>query len=302
MKQHPKSRRRILALAVVGAVFFAAQMKGDAQVPRDRQPREQPVANGRPGDPLQGLTAAQLAAFNDGLTEFSSVEGPEDGLGPIFNGTSCAQCHSVPATGGSSTVTVTRFGRMVNGVFDPMTEKGGSLLQRFAIDPAAVEVVPPEANVVAQRLSTPLFGAGLVEAIPDATILAGARQQKPDGVRGRAALIDDLATSSQKVGRFGWKAQQATLLTFAGDAYTNEMGITNRFFPVENAPNGNRAPLQHDKFADPEDTVDPATGRSDIDSLADFMRLLGPIAALRQSSSAAEVHPRPLWSRCRRWA
>ena len=288
-KSGAKSAKRILAvaIAVAGAVIVAVQV--DAQVgPRNVRPL-QPVASGRPGDPLAGLTAAQLASFTLGLQEFSNVEGPEDGLGPIFNGTSCAQCHSVPGTGGSSTTTVTRFGRVVNGQFDPLTEKGGSLLQRFAIDPAVQEVIPPEANIIANRLSTPLFGAGLIEAIPDATIQAGARQQKPDGVRGRAAIIDDIASGMQRVGRFGWKAQQATLTSFAGDAYVNEMGITNRLFPVENAPNGNRALLaQFDKFADPEDPADPVTGRADIDSLADFMRLLAAPVPTRQSQSASE--------------
>lgn len=286
-KSGAKSAKRILAVAVVGAVIVAVQV--DAQVgPRNVRP-QQPVASGRAGDPLAGLTAAQLASFTLGLQEFSNVEGPEDGLGPIFNGTSCAQCHSVPGTGGSSTTTVTRFGRVVNGQFDPLTEKGGSLLQRFAIDPAVQEVIPPEANIIANRLSTPLFGAGLIEAIPDATIQAGARQQKPDGVRGRAAIIDDIASGTQRVGRFGWKAQQATLTSFAGDAYVNEMGITNRLFPVENAPNGNRALLaQFDKFADPEDPADPVTGRADIDSLADFMRLLAAPVPTRQSQSANE--------------
>lgn len=286
-KSGAKSAKRILAVTVVGAVIIAVQV--DAQVgPRNVRP-QQPVASGRPGDPLAGLTATQLASFTLGLQEFSNVEGPEDGLGPIFNGTSCAQCHSVPGTGGSSTTTVTRFGRVVNGQFDPLTEKGGSLLQRFAIDPAVLEVIPPEANIIANRLSTPLFGAGLIEAIPDATIQAGARQQKPDGVRGRAAIIDDIASGTQRVGRFGWKAQQATLTSFAGDAYVNEMGITNRLFPVENAPNGNRALLaQFDKFADPEDPADPVTGRADIDSLADFMRLLAAPVPTRQSQSASE--------------
>ena len=216
------------------------------------------------------------------------METPESGLGPIFNGASCVQCHGAPAPGGSSQVRVTRFGRMVNGQFDPMTEKGGSLLQRFAINPAVREIVPPEATVVADRLSTPLFGAGLIEAIPDAAIQAGARRMKRDGVTGRAALVTDPVSGTQRVGRFGWKAQQATLLAFSGDAYLNEMGITNRFFPTENAPNGNQALLAaHDHYADPEDTVDPATGRSDIDNAADFMRLLAPVAPLALSSTAS---------------
>jgi CxxC motif-containing protein (DUF1111 family) len=94
-------------------------------------------------------------------------------------------------------------------------------------------------------------------------------------VSGRASIITDVTTGNQRVGRFGWKAQQATLLAFAGDAYLNEMGITSRFFPYENAPNGNMELLaKFDTVADPEDEVDPETGRSDIDAFADFMRLL----------------------------
>ena len=246
-----------------------------------------PAPNNGFGAPLAGLTLDELAAFNAGRAEFTHVETPEDGLGPIFNGRSCVQCHGTPAAGGASPTTVTRFGRTVNGVFDPLEAKGGSLLQRFAIDPAALELIPPEANTIAQRESTPLFGLGLIEAIPDEAILANARAAKPDGVRGRAALVVDVASGEERVGRFGWKAQVATLLTFAGDAYRNEMGITNRFFPTENAPNGNAALLAaFDRPADPEDVTDPATGRGDTDSLADFMRLLAPPPRLVPSASA----------------
>src|SRR5262249_30653002 len=127
------------------------------------------------------------------------------------------------------------------------------------------------------RMTTPLFGAGLIEAIPDADIIRRANAAKPQGISGRVSLVTDVATGQTRVGRFGWKAQQATLLAFAGDAYLNEMGITNRLFPHENAPNGNAALLaQYDLVADPEDEVDPATGKSDIDKFADFMRLLAP--------------------------
>ncbi|MEN9841804.1 MAG: hypothetical protein RL376_1604, partial [Verrucomicrobiota bacterium] len=100
---------------------------------------------------------------------------------------------------------------------------------------------------------------------------------KPDGVRGRAALINDVATGTQRVGRFGWKNQQATLLAFSADAYVNEMGVTNRFFPEENAPNGNTELLDRaDQILDPEDEVNPATDKADIDRAAKFMSLLSP--------------------------
>ncbi len=229
------------------------------------------------GDALPGLTESEKAAFEEGRQEFLKAETPETGLGPTFNGNSCVQCHAAPAVGGSSGIAVTRFGRLVNGRFDPMEDKGGSLLQQFSISPALRETIPPEATIIARRMTTPLFGAGLIEAISDQDILRNARAPKPDGITGRAHLVADVASGTTRVGRFGWKAQQATLVAFSGDAYLNEMGITNRFFPLENAPNGNHALIARFNHANGvEDAVDPATGRSDLDLAADFMRLLAP--------------------------
>lgn len=283
MKTRAFVRLCVPVALLAGINTLPAQTPPDQPGRQAERPRPGPVAPIRPsarprlGDPLVGLTTAQQSAFAAGSEEFTNVETPETGLGPIFNNVSCVACHSTPAVGGSSDIVVTRFGRLVNGHFDPLAEQGGSLLQQFAIDPAAQEVIPREANVIAHRQSTPLFGLGLIEAIPDGAIVAQARQPKPDGVRGRAAQVADVASGQTRIGRFGWKAQQATLLSFAGDAYVNEMGITSRFFPVENAPNGNEELLaKFDLFADPEDTVDPVTDKSDIDHAADFMRLLAP--------------------------
>ena len=245
-----------------------------------------PPGNGRPqfGDPLPGLTKDQLAAFLDGKDDFEQIETEDTGLGPIFNRDSCVACHSRPAVGGASDIFVTRFGRTTGGVFDPLASLGGSLLQERSIRPFGLESVPPEANVVAHRQATPLFGLGMIEAIPDATILRGVRRQPVDGVLGRASTVMDVATGVQRVGRFGWKAQQATLLSFAGDAYLNEMGITNRLFPKENAPNGDTLRLAElDNVADPEDVTDPVTGKADIDRVAAFMILLGPPPRLLQT-------------------
>jgi len=280
--------KMLVGVLAISGVVVAQVLPPPVTGPRQQPPLVAPGPNNNGfGAPLAGLTLDQLAAFNAGREEFTNVETPEGGLGPIFNGRACVQCHNTPAPGGASPVNVTRFGRTVNGVFDPLESKGGSLLQRFAIDPAALEVIPAEANTVAQRESTPLFGLGLVEAIPDAAIIANATRAKPDGVRGRAAMVEDLATGEMRVGRFGWKAQHATLLSIAGDAYLNELGITNRFFPTENAPNGNTALLAAFKITtDPEDVVDPETGRGDTDALADFMRLLAPPPRLAQSASA----------------
>ena len=121
---------------------------------------------GQIGDPLPGLTAAQLAAFTDGKDDFETSETVAGGLGPIFNRDSCVSCHSSPVTGGSSSVNVTRFASISNGTFDGLESLGGTLLQDHAIDPAVAESVPPEANHTSFRNSTPLFGLGLIEAIP----------------------------------------------------------------------------------------------------------------------------------------
>jgi hypothetical protein len=207
-----------------------------------------PHASGRLGDPLPNLTQDQVTDFSNGLDEFENVETVASGLGPVFNNTSCANCHSNPVIGGASALLETRFGRSDNkNGFDPLIEEGGSLLQNQAIDPACLERIPADANVIAQRKTTPIFGLGLIEAIPDSDIEALARNnaKKPDGVLGRAAIIQDVATGDTRVGRFGSKAHQATLLAMAADAYVNEMGITNRLFPVRSRrrPRGHHRPL-----------------------------------------------------------
>jgi CxxC motif-containing protein (DUF1111 family) len=177
---------------------------------------------------------------------------------------------------------------MVNGQFDPLTQLGGTLIHSTAIAPEVQENIPAPANVIAHREATPLFGLGLIEAISDKDIIAQTLVRKPDGIQGRASMITDVVSGQLRVGRFGWKAQQATLLAFAGDAYRNEMGITNRYFPTEVAPNGNATLLAiYDKVADPEDIPDPITGKADIDTFADFMRYLAPPPRLQLTPMAA---------------
>lgn len=240
------------------------------------------------GAPLPGLTTAQRVAFDAGAAEFVVNETPASGLGPVMNNRSCISCHGQPAIGGGSGIRVTRFGRTTNGVFDALDALGGSLLQQNSIDPAIVEVVPGEANTVARRQSTPLYGMGLVEAIPDEAILAGAERQRALGLNGVPHLVVDVADGRVRVGRFGWKAQQATVVAFSADAYLNEMGITNRLFPTENAPNGNTALLaQFDRVRDPED-VPNATGLADFERVADFMRFLAPPPTLPLTASAVQ--------------
>jgi CxxC motif-containing protein (DUF1111 family) len=206
-----------------------------------------------PGTSFAGLTAAQTSSFNAGRGQFFRVWNNLDGLGPVFNERACTDCHNGPAAGGGSARNVTRFATRTGGVFDPLTSLGGSLLQDHAIGGNGPgpqhnfvpEQVPPQATIVVQRRTTPLFGLGLVDATPDSVFvtLAALQAARGDGVAGRVNMTDNLRAGTKTVGRFGWKAQVPTLVQFSGDALLNELGITTPDFPSENCPQGNCAEL-----------------------------------------------------------
>jgi CxxC motif-containing protein (DUF1111 family) len=230
------------------------------------------------GQPLAGLSSDQLARFNAGKEEFEGVETVAEGVGPVFNDVSCAACHLVAAVGGGSTTLETRFGTTgSDGKFDPMSELGGSLIQKQGIGGAGgceylAEYVPPEATIIAGRRTTPLFGLGLVDAVPDSTFYAIAYDEAcdPDGIAGVVSVVTNLATGKNAVGKFGWKCQNPNLFQFAGDAYLNEMGITNPQFPNENCPQGDCTSLS----CNPDPGVnDDGTG---VQEFADFMKFLAP--------------------------
>lgn len=243
------------------------------------------------GAPLSGLSPLELQRFETGRTDFGSVLDVASGLGPIFNQISCANCHNNPV-GGPGGTTVTRFGYDDGkGSFDPLSAIGGSLLQAGAIDPAVQEVIPPLANITAQRVTPSVLGAGLVEAIDDADLLANELNPPSANVSGKAHMVTPLETPTgpQRVGRMGWKAQIATVLSFAGDAAQNEMGLTNRLIPTENAPNGNAALLAAwDNVADPEDGPD-ANGFDFIDRITHFQRYLAAPPQTPKSGMAGEA-------------
>ena len=232
----------------------------------------------RAGDPLPGLTQVEQARFVAGKEEFESDETPEEGLGPVFNDTSCARCHSDPAVGGSSALLETRFGgTTADGSFTPLADHGGSLIQVRGIGVAGDcdfkgETVPPQATLVSLRRTTPLFGLGLVDAVPESTFRYVAQFQRsvwPDEA-GRVAMVHDIARNRDAVGRFGWKNQVPTLHQFSGDAYLNEMGVTSPEFPDENCPGGDCSLL----------ACNPLPGINDegegIVAFTDFMTLLAP--------------------------
>jgi CxxC motif-containing protein (DUF1111 family) len=261
----------ILLIVIACASAFARRRA----VHTPSAPQPAPTAN--LGEPVRGLTAAQLGAWLAARDEFNEDKDVAAGLGPIFNDVSCLRCHSIPVAGGSNPRAVTLFGRTTNGVFDPLTALGGPVLQEEALGPQQGvppfqrELVPAQATIVAQRRTTPLFGLGFVDATPDATFIDLAAQQaeRNPATAGRVAFVTNFVAGTPTVGKFGWKAQVPSLFQFAGDAYRNEMGITSPEFPNENCANGNCNDLARN----------PAPGLNDIGDdvrlLTDFMLMLG---------------------------
>jgi CxxC motif-containing protein (DUF1111 family) len=191
------------------------------------------------GDALPGTNATTFAAAK---ANFGQTETQQDGLGPIFNERSCSACHSNGATGGAGQNIERRYGTLTNGVFNSLGSTGGSLRQLFGIGgfnpspglncQSGTDANPaPGATIFAGRVTTPTFGAGLVELIPDSTIMGIAAAQ-PAAIRGIVNFdtvhITDgpFVRGSRRVARFGWKAVHASVTDFAADAYLNEMGIT----------------------------------------------------------------------------
>jgi CxxC motif-containing protein (DUF1111 family) len=247
----------------------------------------------QPGDPLPGLTPREFSEFRLGLDDFTEVETAEEGLGPAFNGTSCAVCHNVPAIGGAGIILETRAGyRDADGTFRGLNDDGDTLMHLFSVPTHGCQpMIPDDVTVIARRAPIPLFGAGLVAAIPDDAILnlEDPQDRNRDGVSGRAALITDTATGERRVGRFGWKAQHATLLTFGADAYRNEMGITNDVFPRESAFAVSEDQMRRcDPVPEPEDVRERSTGRRGIDNFESFMRFLAPIARSHSDENTRE--------------
>ncbi len=207
--------------------------------------------------------------FAQARTTFETVEtAAGDGLGPVYNDTSCVACHQNPVTGGISQVTEFRAGNTVNGVFTD--HPGGSLINDRAVDPSIQEHLLPGNNTTTFRTSLNTLGDGFIEAI-DSNDINTVRLNQPAAMRGVLIQVPVVeANNAVRTGRFGWKNQHASLLSFAGDAYLNEMGITNRLFPTENTSNGNSV-AAFDPFPESPGVTEDSED-NDIDAFAAFMR------------------------------
>jgi CxxC motif-containing protein (DUF1111 family) len=195
--------------------------------------------------------------------EFSEMEQISDGLGPVFNAQSYHTCHQNPIIGGISQITELRAGHFNGSGF--IEQIGGSLINDRAIDASLQERVLSTSEVRTFRTSLNTLGDGFVECIAGSTLIAIANSQ-PRGMHGQVVQVPVLeAPGVVEVGRFGWKNQHASLLSFSADAYLNEMGITTPLAPTENTSNG-KSVAAFDHVNDPEDSGEG------IEAFARFMR------------------------------
>ena len=277
------------------------------------------------GAAIAGLTLKEGKFFDSGLDSFTevasvtgSVPGTEGGLGPRFNLDSCAGCHKHPAVGGSSPSVNPQVNPALSSAAQvtyvtstvPILSLNGPVREvRFSTDggvhdlftvvgrpdaPAGCSISQPDfaganaAGLLRFRIPTPTFGLGLIEAIEDATILANLAGPKPFGILGSVNRNGNDGT----VTRFGWKAQNKSLVIFSGEAYNVEQGITNELFPDERGEGGVPDPIAcRQVVTAPQDTVhyeltQPQKVIDDVNNFADFMRFL---AAPTPASSYGSV-------------
>lgn len=247
----------------------------------------------QPGDPLRGLTREQQDLFEKGREVVERVFTPESGLGPLFNSPSCGECHEDPAAGGGGDEDEVHVSALrSDGFCDPLVEKGGPVIQQ-ASTPALREAtglegepVPGEATGRATRSTPDLFGFGLLDAVPDASILAYADpdDRDGDGISGRPNRFFD-----GRLGRFGRKAIVPTLREFNAGAFVIEQGITNPEAPTEETVGGGPIPPGVDPVPEPEieqEALDAA------DAFVRFLAPPGPLKPTRQSRRGRETFSR----------
>ena len=254
------------------------------------------------GTAVPGLSPGMTAVFNKGLANFQEAETVADGLGPRFNSNSCVSCHIQPAPGGSSPAnnpllqfanqrnTIPAFlspngpAREVRFIRNPDGTPDGGVHALFTIEgrsdtPSGCNLVQTDFSNTANlifRIPTPTFGLGLIEAIPDSTL---AQNLASSG--GAAFSISGRLNRNGNDGtvtRFGWKAQNKSLLIFSGEAYNVEMGITNLLFNTERDETTNCSPTPPpNSVFNIGGMVDEAVF-DDINNFSNFMRFLAPPA------------------------
>src|SRR6476469_1314840 len=172
-------------------------------------------------------TARGNGRFEDNKFIFSERENVDDGLGPTYNDVGCVECHQSVDVGAFSQTMEFRAGHISNGAF--VDAPGGQLIHARGTDSDIVEHISTAETEKAFRITTSTLGDGFVECISNTTLQNNVAAQ-PSAQRGTLTTVPVVeANNALRVGRFGWKAQQASLLSFAGDAYLNEMGITSKF-------------------------------------------------------------------------
>lgn len=219
---------------------------------------------------------------------FEQREEIADGLGPVYNAQACSECHQNPVSGSASQINELRAGQTNNNVFTD--HPGGSLINDRAIDAVIQEHVFDTDTTRTFRTSLNLMGDGFVESIPDSEFTR-IRNAQPTLIRGTIISVPVLEAppGTTRIGRFGWKNQHASLLSFSADAYLNEMGITNPLFPTENTSNGNSV-ASFDTVPDPEDAPTSANPFGpDVEAFTRFVRSLkAPPRQLLTSSGVVE--------------
>ena len=302
-----KETRRCSVLMMLGAFafVFVTVLTAANNNPTDPGPR---VGNAGAGGAMANLTVKEAKFFDAGLDEFEevqsvtgSVANTEEGLGPRFNSNSCVSCHAHPAVGGTSppinpqmtvgppneVLTLTSLGIISqNGpVREVRFASDGGVHDLFTITglegAGACQIAQPNFGAhlaeLRFRIPTPLFGLGLIEAIEDATILKN-EGPKQFGINGIANRNGNDGT----VTRYGWKAQNKSLVIFSGEAYNVEQGVTNELFPDERGEGGVQDPPECRKIRPaPQDTINyevtqPQAVVDNVNGFATFMRFLAP--------------------------
>jgi CxxC motif-containing protein (DUF1111 family) len=284
----------VLGMVAIGLIGVAQQSPTEAPTGFDtptlvQNPGSQSVSNGIAQPPGDTYALDQ--------TRFERDHEASTGLGPVFNARACADCHQNPVSGGSSQFTEIRAGHNdINGKFVAATVPindganviaNRSIINDRALIPQAQEHIPDAENIRALRAALNTLGDGFVEAIDDSTLQAIAQHQleiSGGRIHGEAVEVPVLEAPGQtRIGRFGWKDQHSSLLSFIGDAYLNEMGVTNRLRPKDVTTVGKIT-------SDPEDVPDNL-GLADIDHFAQFIRgtKAPPRDAILAASAASQA-------------